>query len=66
MDKGAVLQSIHADLNKIESEIIDANVLIGIARSAGEDVAAYESAVRGLEIKKEKWKRALNDHGVTV
>lgn len=56
-----IVESIKNDLDQIDENMIDAQEMIDIAREAGEDVSGFESELKSMNIKKEKWKRAINN-----
>jgi len=60
------IQAIGADFSTVEDNLRKAKAMISLAKDAGESTAEWDARLRELEIKKDKWTRALAARGVDV
>jgi len=59
-----LLKRIYQNIKGAEAAITEARELIDLMREAGEDVREMEETLRELEIRKERWIRALEVRGI--
>ena len=64
MAKNVVLEGIAKDIVDIDVFIKDARELLRAAKEAGEDVSSLEISLREQEVRKERWKRMLDNRGI--
>lgn len=60
------INEIGADFSEMERRLKTARAMVALAKDAGEDTAEWESEIRKLVIKKDKWANALRKRGVDV
>lgn len=60
------IAAIGADFGEMNKRMATAKAMISLAKDAGEDTSEWESEMRTLAIKKDKWARALQKRGVDI
>lgn len=61
-----VAEQVARDIATAEMRIGEARELLSLAKEAGEDVSDLEARIRELELRKNRWERALANRGVEI
>jgi hypothetical protein len=61
-----ILQEIANNLKVADAKSKQAKQLIDFAKSAGEDTVKLESQLVSLDIKADRWRKALKEQGIIV
>jgi len=61
-----IYKTIAEDISQINKNIKDSRDRIGFLKDAGESTVELESELRNLEIRKNKWERALKNRGIII
>ena len=61
-----ILEGIAVDLKNVQGAIDEAEDLVSALKEAGEDVSEWETQIRSLKIRREKWRKMLDSRGVSA
>jgi DNA-binding ferritin-like protein len=61
-----VAEQVARDMNAAQNRINEARELLSLAKEAGEDVTDMEARIRELELRKNRWERALQNRGIST